>query len=133
MRSQIHRTIAVMTALTLTALLAAAEARAQEIYMGTFPQQSGEDLFKNICQGCHMPDAKGAIGAGAYPALADNPRLKAAIYPVVVVLHGQRAMPSFGDSLNDEQIANVINYVRTHFGNHYKDQVTPQAVKAQRH
>jgi mono/diheme cytochrome c family protein len=133
MRSQIHRTIAVMTALTLTGLLAAAEARAQEIYMGTFPQQSGEDLFKNICQGCHMPDAKGAIGAGAYPALADNPRLKAAIYPVVVVLHGQRAMPSFGDSLNDEQIANVINYVRTHFGNHYKDQVTPQAVKAQRH
>jgi mono/diheme cytochrome c family protein len=133
MRSQIHRTIAVMTALTLTALLAAADARAQEIYMGTFPQQSGEDLFKNICQGCHMPDAKGAIGAGAYPALADNPRLKAAIYPVVVVLHGQRAMPSFGDSLNDEQIANVINYVRTHFGNHYKDQVTPQAVKAQRH
>ena len=133
MRSQIHRTIAVMTALTLTALLAAADARAQEIYMGTFPQQSGEDLFKNICQGCHMPDAKGAIGAGAYPALADNPRLKAAIYPVVVVLHGQRAMPSFGDSLNDEQIANVINYVRTHFGNHYKDQVTPQVVKAQRH
>jgi mono/diheme cytochrome c family protein len=133
MRSQIHRTIAVMTALTLTALLAAADARAQEIYMGTFPQQSGEDLFKNICQGCHMPDAKGAIGAGAYPALADNPRLKAAIYPVVVVLHGQRAMPSFGDSLNDEQIANVINYVRTHFGNHYKDQVTPQTVKAQRH
>ena len=133
MRSQIHRTIAVVTALTLTALLAAADATAQEIYMGTFPQQSGEDLFKNICQGCHMPDAKGAIGAGAYPALADNPRLKAAIYPVVVVLHGQRAMPSFGDSLNDEQIANVINYVRTHFGNHYKDQVTPQTVKAQRH
>jgi mono/diheme cytochrome c family protein len=133
MRSQIHRTIVVMTALTLTALLAAAGATAQEIYMGTFPQQSGEDLFKNICQGCHMPDAKGAIGAGAYPALADNPRLKAAIYPVVVVLHGQRAMPSLGDSLNDEQIANVINYVRTHFGNHYKDQVSPQAVKAQRH
>jgi mono/diheme cytochrome c family protein len=133
MRSQIHRTIVVMTALTLTALLAAAGATAQEIYMGTFPQQSGEDLFKNICQGCHMPDAKGAIGAGAYPALADNPRLKAAIYPVVVVLHGQRAMPSFGDSLSDEQIANVINYVRTHFGNHYKDQVSPQAVKAQRH
>jgi mono/diheme cytochrome c family protein len=133
LRSQIHRTIAVITALTLTALLAAADATAQEIYMGTFPQQSGEDLFKNICQGCHMPDAKGAIGAGAYPALADNPRLKAAIYPVVVVLHGQRAMPSFGDSLSDEQIANVINYVRTHFGNHYKDQVTPQVVKAQRH
>ena len=132
MRSQIHRTIAVMTALTLTALLAAADATAQEIYMGTFPQQSGEDLFKNICQGCHMPDAKGAIGAGAYPALAGNPRLAAAIYPITVVLQGQRAMPPFGESLSDEQVANVINYVRTNFGNHYKDTVTPAAVAARR-
>ena len=49
-----------------------------------------------------------------------------------MVLHGQRAMPTFGESLNDEQVAIVINYVRTHFGNHYKDQVTPAAVKARR-
>jgi mono/diheme cytochrome c family protein len=105
---------------------------AQEIYAGKFPQQTGEDLFRNICQGCHMPDAKGATGAGTYPALAANPRLAAAVYPITVVLHGQRAMPPFGESLNDEQVANVINYVRSHFGNHYKDQVTAEAVKARR-
>ena len=105
---------------------------AQEIYAGKFPQQTGEDLFRNICQGCHMPDARGAIGAGAYPALAGNPRLAASIYPITVVLHGQRAMPPFSESLTDEQVASVINYVRTHFGNRYKDQVTPAAVAARR-
>ena len=114
------------------AAMAMQAATAQEIYAGKFPQQTGEELFKNICQGCHMPDAKGATGAGTYPALATNPRLAAAVYPITVVLHGQRAMPPFGESLNDEQVANVINYVRSHFGNHYKDQVTANAVKARR-
>jgi mono/diheme cytochrome c family protein len=122
----------VRLAVAVLAMQAAHAVVAQEIYAGKFPQQTGEDLFRNICQGCHMPDAKGAIGAGTYPALASNPRLSAAVYPITVVLHGQRAMPTFGESLNDEQVANVINYVRTHFGNHYKDQVTPAAVKARR-
>ena len=79
-----------------------------------------------------MPDAQGAIGAGAYPALANNKRLIARLYPVSVVINGQKAMPSFGADLSDEQIANVINYVRTHFGNHYKDAVTAANVKAAR-
>ena len=118
--------------LATVALMTIHAAAAQEIYAGKFPQQTGEELFKNICQGCHMPDARGATGAGSYPALAANPRLAAAVYPITVVLHGQRAMPPFGESLDDRQVANVINYVRSHFGNHYKDQVTPEAVKAHR-
>ena len=32
-------------------------------------------------------------------------------------------MPPLGAYLNDSQIANVVNYVRTHFGNHYMDMV----------
>jgi mono/diheme cytochrome c family protein len=105
---------------------------AQEIHAGTYPQTTGQDLFQGICQGCHMPDAQGAVGAGAYPALAHNARLSAAVYPVTVVVNGQRAMPSFGEDLTDEQIANVVNYVRSHFGNRYKDGVTPAQVKAAR-
>ena len=121
--------------LLLVAALAGGAARpaaAQEIVAGGYPQQTGADLFKGICQGCHMPNAQGAVGAGAYPALANNPRLIASIYPIIVVLNGQRAMPSFGDDLTDTQIANVINYVRTHFGNHFKDTVTPAQVAAAR-
>jgi mono/diheme cytochrome c family protein len=132
MKPHVLRVVAVLSLLAL-ATAAGQPASAQEIYAGKFPQQTGEDLFKNVCQGCHMPDAKGAIGAGAYPALASNPRLAAAIYPVTVVLNGQRAMPTFGESLDDDQVAAVINYVRTHFGNHYKDAITPAMVKAQRH
>jgi len=120
-------------ALLAIAALMGRVASAQEIYAGKFPQQSGEDLFHNICQGCHMPDARGAIGAGAYPALAGNARLSAAVYPITVVLHGQRAMPPFGESLNDEQVANVINYVRSHFGNHYQERLTAAQVAALRH
>jgi mono/diheme cytochrome c family protein len=132
MKPHVRRVTAVLSLLALAAT-ASRFTSAQEIFAGRFPQQTGEDLFKNICQGCHMPDAKGAIGAGAYPALAGNPRLAAAIYPITVVLNGQRAMPTFGESLSDEQVAAVINYVRTHFGNHYKDAITPAMVKAQRH
>jgi mono/diheme cytochrome c family protein len=116
----------------LLALTVGSGAWAQDFPVGKFPQQSGEELFQNICQGCHMPDAKGASGAGSYPALASNPRLAAAVYPITLVLHGQRAMPSFAESLSDAQIANVVNYVRSHFGNRYKDQVTSEAVKAHR-
>src|ERR1700744_2731925 len=112
-------------ALTLAALLLlTAAASAQEIRAGGFTQQSGEDIFKGVCQGCHMPDAKGAVGAGHYPALANNKNLAVAGYPVSVVLHGQKAMPWFGDYFSDEQVANVVNYVRSHFGNHYTDMVT---------
>jgi mono/diheme cytochrome c family protein len=107
-------------------------ARTQDIFAGGYPQRTGEELYKGICQGCHMPDAKGAVGAGAYPALANDNRLIGAIYPITVVLNGQRAMPSFGDDLSDAQIADVVNYIRTHFGNHYKDAVSPAAVKAAR-
>lgn len=112
--------------------LAARGAPAQEAYPEKFSQRSGQELFQTICQACHMPDAKGAVGAGAYPALAANKRLAAAVYPITVVVHGQRGMPRFGEMLDDEQIANVLNYIRTHFGNHYKDTITPAEVKARR-
>jgi len=99
---------------------------------GHFPQQSGADIYKGVCQGCHMPNAKGAVGAGRYPALAGDANLAAAGYPVAIVLHGQKAMPWFNEYFSDVQIANVVNYIRTNFGNHYTDKVTPADVKAQR-
>jgi len=119
-------------ALLAVATVGTRTAWSQEVFAGKFPQQTGEDLYTHICQGCHMPDAKGAIGAGAYPALASNPRLAAAIYPITVVLRGQRAMISLGESLDDQQVAAVLNYVRTHFGNRYKDAITPAMVAARR-
>jgi mono/diheme cytochrome c family protein len=98
-------------------------------FFSPFPFQGGEAIYKGVCQGCHMPDAKGAVGAGAYPALAKNANLETAAYPVSIVLKGQKAMPFFGMQLDDQQIADVVNYVRTHFGNKYKDRVKAADVK----
>jgi len=71
-----------------------------------------------------MADARGASGAATYPALAGNRRLVAVAYPISVVANGQRAMPMFGSGLSDAQIAAVVNYVRTHFGNSFTDSAT---------
>jgi len=98
-----------------------------------FNETSGEELFANICQGCHMPDGKGAAGAGAYPSLVGNGRLEAAGYPVEIVVNGQRGMPAFGAMMSDDQVAAVVNHLRTHFGNSYRDAVTAEDVKSVRH
>jgi mono/diheme cytochrome c family protein len=37
-----------------------------------------------------------------------------------------------GPYFSDVQIADVLNYVRTHFGNKYSDKITPAQVKAMR-
>jgi mono/diheme cytochrome c family protein len=119
--------------LSVTCLLSGASAAlGQGQGMGGYSQQTGEALYQGICQGCHMADAKGAVGAGAYPALAGDKRLAAKAYPELVVLRGQKAMPAFGPSFSDAQVAAVVNYVRTHFTNSYSDSVTVEDVKALR-
>jgi len=94
-----------------------------------FVEMSGEELFNNVCRGCHMGDGGGASGAGSYPSLANNQNLQSSGYPVTLVVRGQRAMPPFGDMMNDDQVAAVVNYVRTHFGNNYRDAVKAKDVR----
>jgi mono/diheme cytochrome c family protein len=94
-----------------------------------FVEMTGEELFANVCQGCHMPDAAGATGAGSYPSLIANKNLETSGYAVYLVVNGRRGMPSFGDMMTDGQVAAVVNYLRTHFGNNYQDAVTAKDVK----
>jgi mono/diheme cytochrome c family protein len=97
-----------------------------------FVEMSGEELFANVCQACHMPGATGAAGAGSYPSLSSNQNLEASGYLIHVVVNGRRGMPPFGEMMTDDQIAAVVNYVRTHFGNAYEDKVTATDVRAAR-
>ena len=97
-----------------------------------FTETSGEALYNATCAGCHMPDGKGAQGAGHYPALADNPAVEAAPYVIVNILHGRKGMPPFGDAMSDDQVAAVVNYTRTHFGNWFDGDVTPGQVRSLR-
>ena len=50
-------------------------------------------------------------------------------YVLSVVLGGYKAMPPVGKLMTDEQVAAVVNYVRTHFGNSYTDAVSASDVK----
>lgn len=79
-------------------------------------QRTGPALYGALCAACHMPDGRGAQGAGSYPALQGNPRLAATPYVLHMVLNGHRAMPGFGRQLSDEQVAAVLSHVRERFG-----------------
>jgi mono/diheme cytochrome c family protein len=80
---------------------------------------TGEQVYGAVCQACHMADAKGGTGAGTIPALANNPRLAGAAYPIMIVTGGKGAMPGFSGTLSNAQMAEAVTYVRTHFGNNY--------------
>jgi mono/diheme cytochrome c family protein len=94
-----------------------------------FAAQDGEGLYKSVCAACHMPNAMGGTGAGFYPALAKNDKLAVSSYPVMMVVNGKGGMPAFGEDMSDAQIAAVVGYVRTHFGNNYTDPVPADEVK----
>jgi mono/diheme cytochrome c family protein len=106
-----------------------------------FNTTDGRQIYERICQGCHMADGKGAVGAGRFPALSKDLALSSRQYMALTILAGRRNMPAFGEkhaigfegppaSLSDAQIAAVINYVRTHFDNHYTDRITAAEVTA---
>lgn len=93
-----------------------------------FKQRKGDDIYAALCASCHMPDGNGAIGAGMYPSFIKNEKLASKAYPQVVVLYGLNGMPALGGVLDDEQVANVINYVRQEFGKYNDDIVTAEEV-----
>jgi mono/diheme cytochrome c family protein len=106
--------------------------------------QSGAAIYSSICRGCHMPQAQGAVGAGHYPALAGDPKLVSWEYVALTVLRGRNGMPAFAlpaeqaeetrsVHLTDAQVADIVNYVRQHFGNHFKQSITAQQVAALPH
>ena len=118
----------------LTATVAAAALADDNSATSTagFGKAGGAEIYGHICQGCHMPGAQGAAGAGHYPKLAGDPALVSWQYVALTVLHGKNGMPAFGQQptgelmdfllvhLSDAQVADVVNYVRSNFGNHYK-------------
>jgi mono/diheme cytochrome c family protein len=127
--------------LVLTAGFAAAAGADDSSFTSTagVGNMSGAEIYSHICQGCHMPQGQGAVGAGHYPKLAGNPALVSWQYVALTVLGGKNGMPAFGlsadqvletraASLSDAQIAEVVNYVRSNFGNKYKSNVTAKEV-----
>jgi mono/diheme cytochrome c family protein len=90
--------------------------------------RQGAKLYEQLCVECHKADGKGV--PPAYPSLAGNQSLSAnsALNPIRIVLNGgyppstagnprPYGMPPFGSTLNDDDIAAVVSYIRTNWGN----------------
>jgi mono/diheme cytochrome c family protein len=96
-----------------------------------FGEKGGAAIYAHVCAACHQADGQGAVGAAAYPALAGNANLASKAYLETIVLNGLRGMPALGRAMSDEQVADVINYVRSRFGD-AGDVVSLDEVKAAR-
>lgn len=90
--------------------------------------KQGAKLYEQHCAECHKADGKGA--PPAYPPLAGNVSLSVGppLNPVRVVLNGgfppstggnprPYGMPPFSSNLNDAEIASIVSYIRTSWGN----------------
>lgn len=107
--------------------------------------QPGEQIYKTLCAACHGPDGKGVgEGANKFPPLHQSDWVKGDSRRIIqVVLGGLQGpitvngkdynllMPPHGGSMTDQQIADVVSYVRQNLGNKEKS-VTLAMVKEQR-
>lgn len=109
---------------------------------GAADTAKGETLFTTHCAACHQATGEGL--AGAFPPLKGNAAVNDddASKHIDVVLHGLSGtvidgvsypspMPPFADSLSDEDIAAIIDYERSSWGNHGKP-ITAAEVTAAR-
>lgn len=130
-RSLQHLTQADLGAMaTYLKSLPATEAPAQASFAPASEQQlaEGRRLYGTYCLDCHGADGKGK--APAYPPLAGNRAvtLSPAVNAIRIVLNGgfppgtrgnprPYGMPPYSHELNDAQVAAVLTYVRSSWGN----------------
>lgn len=76
----------------------------------------GKAVFLKNCAACHQANGRGI--PGAFPALAGNGFVRGRPADVVaVLLKGRGGMPDFSNVLGDQDIARVLSYVRSDWGN----------------
>ena len=98
------------------------EQQGRELY------ERGSKLYERWCVDCHRSDGAGI--PPAYPPLAGNQSItmESAVNPVRVVMFGgfppvtaknprPFGMPPFAQSMNDDEIAAVVTYIRQSWGN----------------
>jgi len=98
----------------MTACLCAGAATAQDA--SELPAADGKTLFAKNCAACHQANGRGI--PGAFPALVGSALVTGgAAEAAEVLLKGRGGMPDFSGSLDDADIAAVLNYARSSWGN----------------
>lgn len=104
--------------------------------------ERGKEVYASYCQNCHMEDGKGT--PDVFPPVAKTDYLKKPAKELIkIILEGQsgeivvnkktyNSMMPAQAYLTDEQIADVLNYIRNSLGNKIPGTITPAQVKALR-
>jgi mono/diheme cytochrome c family protein len=95
---------------------------------GSLLMSLGQTVYQARCALCHGADGSGM--PPAYPPLAGNPsiQMQSAVNPIRMVLNGglppgtagdpaPYGMPPFAQTLSDDDVASVVTYIRTAWGN----------------
>lgn len=102
----------------------------------------GKEVYELYCQNCHMADGMGMGEINPPLAKADYMKKPAADLISVMlkgsaaslIINGKKYLGSMPaqEYLTDEQIADVLNYIKKSWGNKIPGTITPAMVKAQR-
>ena len=107
---------------------------ASESSKGLAVSVSGQQAYQTYCASCHQGDGKGL--EGAIPGLAGNGAVtaKGPQNVIQVVIGGLEAkdglapMPAVGQAMTDDEVASVVNYVRSAWGNNAPENAGAGAV-----
>lgn len=115
------------------------ETIAKELYSGQV-RNTGAQIYIDRCAACHRSNGKGA--GKAFPALAGNAILQtndptSAIHivlsggsqPATTTAPSSLSMPPFARLLNDEQVAQVVTFIQTSWGNQGGQATASQVAK----
>lgn len=75
---------------------------------------TGEEIFLQLCSNCHSADLTGGIGPPLGPGTNAADQTDEFLQMTISV--GRGRMPSFSASLNDDQLARLIDYIRIEQG-----------------
>ncbi len=85
--------------------------------MSSFAADSGADLFKAKCAGCHGATGAGDTGMGKSLKLKDlgSPEVQAKSDAELAdtISKGKKPMPAYEGKLTNDQIQEVVKYIRT--------------------
>jgi mono/diheme cytochrome c family protein len=93
-------------------------AQAQQKNADEVTAKTGAQVYKQArCYACHGEQGFGGVG----PSFRQDHFLALSDYVIAQILLGRGIMPSFAETLSDEQIAAVASYIRTSWGNAFGD------------
>ncbi|MCB9569286.1 MAG: cytochrome c [Myxococcales bacterium] len=94
---------------------ACGESDADKILALSGNSANGGTVYTAQCAVCHMADGTGNADAN-YPSLVEHAMHESDMDIVEVILEGEGAMPEFRSKLSDQEIADLLAYIRATFG-----------------